>query len=135
MMTERYAEMFNGREYPFDPTEHESMQARKDGIVIIYGASDDLMEVRGAVDDEVGAYKGRTAYFTSKGLLKPHEECECNYCGYDQAKKSAKGVTANWSDGDYSWTYSTDIPHVTFEIMEDGEKYCLGIVFALKDVQ
>ena len=33
-----------------------------------------------------------------------------------------------------SWTFRTKIPHETFTIMEDGEPYCIGIVFALKDV-
>ena len=33
-----------------------------------------------------------------------------------------------------SWSYLTDIPHKTFDIMEDGEIYCRGIVFSLDDL-
>ena len=33
-----------------------------------------------------------------------------------------------------AWTYMTDIPHATFDVMDDGELYCRGIVFALADL-
>jgi hypothetical protein len=40
-----------------------------------------------------------------------------------------------WAEeGDYSWTYATEIPHATFEVIEDDGPYCRGIVFALADV-
>ena len=39
-----------------------------------------------------------------------------------------------WSKGEYAWQYETEIPHATFEILEDGDKYCRGIVFDLADV-
>ena len=51
-------------------------------------------------------------------------------------KKTARKIKALWaSEGDYSWTYRTDIPHATFEIVEDGAPYCRGIVFALVDLE
>ena len=34
----------------------------------------------------------------------------------------------------YTWIYKTDIPHETFEIVEDGEPYCRGIVFNIGDI-
>jgi hypothetical protein len=40
-----------------------------------------------------------------------------------------KYIDAVWCEGEYSWTYKTNIPHATFDIWEDGEKYCKGIVF------
>ncbi len=41
-----------------------------------------------------------------------------------------------WHDeeGGPCWTYETDIPHATFDIMEDGEKYCRGTVLDIKSL-
>lgn len=36
--------------------------------------------------------------------------------------------------GPFAWTYSTEIPHATFEIIEEGEKFCRGIVFDINDL-
>ncbi len=30
--------------------------------------------------------------------------------------------------------YNTNIPHVTFDVMENNDKYCKGIVFKLSDL-
>ena len=32
------------------------------------------------------------------------------------------------------WSYETDIPHETFNIYEDGEVWCVGIVFSVEDL-
>lgn len=54
---------------------------------------------------------------------------------YVQRQKSAKSIEALWCKEDgYSWTYKTEIPHATFEVVEDEEPYCRGIVFALADL-
>lgn len=105
--------------------------AMKDaGLVAIFGASDDLMEIRGAVYDECGA----EAWFTNTGLL--HNDCENDNCpAHARAKTSALRVRALWcEEPPFSFTYATDIPHETFVVMEDHEPYCRGIVFALADL-
>ena len=44
MTAKTLAEMLNGMEYPMTvPTELEN-EAKREGLVIVYGASDDLME-------------------------------------------------------------------------------------------
>ena len=41
-----------------------------------------------------------------------------------------------WHDeGGPCWTFETDIPHETFTIMEDGEPWCIGMVFSMKDLE
>jgi len=103
------------------------------GLVAVFGASDDLMEFRGAIDDEIGAYNGTTAYLTSKGLLE--NDCENNDCPhFKKLKKTAATIKAVWDNGGISWRYETEIPHSKFIVNEDGEAYCVGIVFALADV-
>jgi len=100
-------------------------------LVAVFGGSDDLIEMRGAVNDEVGAYNGGEACFNVQGLLQ--NDCENDNCPhFAKAKVLAPTVHALWCEEDgFSWTYLTDIPHETFLIMEDDETYCRGIVFSL----
>lgn len=109
-------------------------RAMKDArLVAVFGASDDLMEFRGAIDDEIGAYNGTTAYLTSNGLLE--NDCENDDCPhFKKLKKTAATIKAIWDRGGVSWQYETEIPHAKFIVNEDGEAYCSGIVFALADV-
>ena len=33
------------------------------------------------------------------------------------------------------WTYETEIPCERFDIWEDGEVYCVGLVFSIEDLK
>lgn len=134
------AARLNGREYCNEISSEESSDAKAAGLVVIFGASDDLMEFRGAISDELGAWGGKTAHVTGAGLLPPWDSLELPSEGDAEAyfaKKRAgfAEIEALWcAEPGLSWTYRTEIPHATFEILEDGEPYCRGIVFALADV-
>jgi len=134
MTIKDYAEMLNGREYGCEIAKAEEKQAKENGIVIVFGSSDDLMEFRGAIDDEVGCYNGGTAYLTEKGLFE--NECDDEDCPYAERERAkCKTITADWNDADGPcWTYETDIPHETFSIYDDDGIYCDGIVFELAEV-
>lgn len=108
-------------------------EAKELGIVVCYGYSDDNAEFDGAWRDEVGCYAGGEIPITSKGLLEFCDNYDCPY--HAKALESAKKINACWCDADseYTWSYKTDIPHETFEMLEDGRKYCQGIVFYAKD--
>jgi hypothetical protein len=104
----------------------------------VFGASDDLLEFRGAIHDEVGAYDGTTAYVTKDGLVQ--RQCQDEDCPHEKrlmnsAKRTATKVEAVWcpKSPDASWLIKTNIAHESFDIIEDGELYCRGIVFALSD--
>jgi hypothetical protein len=130
---ESLSAMLTGREYTEEITKPEAAQAKAVGLVVIFGASDDLMEFRGAINDELSAYDGTTAYLGGTGLLV--NDCEDDECPhFAKLKAKAKTIEAVWAEGEYSWTFKTDIPHATFEIVEDGDKYCRGIVIALADL-
>jgi hypothetical protein len=133
MNAQELAAALHNREYGDEITAAEERLAKESGLVVVFGASDDLMEFRGAVHDEIGAWEGGVAYFTNAGLLD--NECGDEDCPYfEKLKTSAATVKAKWDAEGYSWVYETAIPHVTFDILEDGGKYCRGIVFALADV-
>jgi hypothetical protein len=139
MNAKELAENLTGIEYPCDIPTELTKEAKASGLVIVYGGSDDLMEFEGAIHDEVGAYGGTTVKVYSSGLLPDFEQISDDkdkdlLREYFLHENDAKEIEALWcNEGDYSWTYKTDIPHSTFEIVEDGEPYCRGIVFALKD--
>lgn len=128
------AAALDGGEYPFDLTREQEVAAEAQGLVVVFGSSDDLMEFRGAIHDELDCYDGGTAYLTDAGLVS--NDCEADDCPhFERAKKSARTIEAVWAEGDVSWQYRTDIPHATFRVMEDGDTYCIGIVFSLADAR
>lgn len=143
MNRERFAARLNGREYREELNPAEEREAAADGLVVIFGASDDLVELRGAINDELGAIDGGTILIADNGTLLPDLERD----DIDILKKygvlsivqerqaTAKTIEALWcQEPPYSWTYRTDIPHSTFDVMEDGELYCRGIVIDLKEL-
>jgi hypothetical protein len=138
MNAKELAAQLNGAQYPLYPSKELVSQAKAAGLVIVYGASDDLMEFAGAIDDELGAYDGTTAYVDGQGLIPDRESIynDDDLKKYFAREPHAKAIEALWcKEGEYSWTYKTEIPHETFEILEDGcPPYCRGIVFALADV-
>ncbi|MDY0236993.1 MAG: hypothetical protein RBR71_13290 [Gudongella sp.] len=108
----RIGDMEYGDEIP----EYIQAFAKNRKVVICYGGSDDLFEMRGASDEELGAWIG------DKGGVK--------------AFKSTHGreIIAEWCRyGTISWTYKTDIPSESFIINEDGRPYCIGLVFRAED--
>lgn len=130
MTKEQLAKNLNGRESGNEISDAEEREAKASGLIVIFGYSDDNAELRGAIRDEVGCYSGATIKLHSRGILADHEErCDCAFCGYEAAAKKCASVQALWcEEPGYSWTYKTEVPHATFEIVEDGEKYCRGIV-------
>ena len=127
-----FAKLINGKEYGYQQfTDKEIETAKENGFVIVYGASDDLMEFEGAIQDEGGCFDGGEVFFNRDGV----------YQGYNK-EKYPYWINAVWCGGEkdedgqeITWTYETEIPHETFMIYEDGEPYCRGIVFSINDAR
>lgn len=137
MNIEDFAQMLNGRQMGREITREEEKQAKELGLVVLFGASDDLAEFRGAIHDEVGCYGGTDdIYLTANGLVE-ELECHCKYAlaVRKQEIEKAKRIEAVWDEKGYSWIYKTDIPHATFDIYEDDEKYCRGIIFDISSLK
>ena len=121
-----FAKKLNGRQYGNEITKEEIKEAKENGLVVVYGASDDLMDFVGAIDEEVDCDTGGYFRVTSKNLkVKKGDVTSKNkiYADLDNRQKGA------------SWCYDTEIHHSTFNIYEDGELYCIGIVFSIYDLQ
>ena len=136
MTKEELAKMLDGMEYRYEITPDIQHGLINSDLVVVYGYSDDNMEFRGAIDDEVSCYNGGTAKLSHINGLLLLNECDDDCPYFEALSSSAIDIEALWcKEDDYSWTYKTDIPHATFDILEDGEKYCRGIVFNLSDVE
>jgi hypothetical protein len=133
-----FAKKLDGRKYRMEMYQVEANQAKQLGFVVLYGYSDDIMRFRGAIDEEVGCFKGKTISLNKNGIIEDCE-CECRICrkAIENELKDSKEIKAIWCrpDIEYSWIYETDIPHVTFDIFEaDGDLSCRGIVFDLNNL-
>lgn len=137
---EQLAAKLTGIEYPPDRhiTKETKAAAKAAGLLIVYGLSDDLMEFDGAFTDEVGASDGTVAYIDAVGVLdrgQIDDGDDEEIADFVNRKRAARKIEALWDPGDgYSWKFQTDIPHATFEIVEDGGPYCRGIVIDLADL-
>jgi hypothetical protein len=127
MTPKELAERLNGEKYPLrlpGLAERLSRVVEKAieaaGLVVVFGASDDLMEFRGAIHDEIGAYEGTIVRVDAKGLLPDYDDIDKDSHNakdklrdYFQRENGGKTIEALWSpsDPDCSWAYKTDIPH------------------------
>lgn len=137
MTKETLAALLNGREYGSEMTKSERDAAKALGLVIVFGYSDDNTEFYGAMSDEVSCYGGKDIKINSGGPVDIEEEERevlKKFNVLDQVLGKSHTITAIWDKEGYAWTYKTDIPHASFDIMEDGSKYCRGIVFSIKDL-
>lgn len=145
---EEFAQRLTGREYTDEISRAEEAEAKASGLLVVFGASDDLMEFRGALRDEANAYEGATARISKEAKLHPddldeHEEFLKEHGLYDAfMARFGNEIKAAWcphkedpAAPKCSWLITTELPHATFDVMEDGDLYCRGIVINTKDLK
>lgn len=136
------ADQLNGSEYGFTLSALQQQFAKERGLIVVYGASDDLIEFDGAFRDEGYVIDGGTVLVDAEGLLPANSDdldTDEEIARYHYRKGKAKTIEALWCDevngGGFDWAYRTDIPHATFEVMDGDEPYCRGIVLAMADLK
>jgi len=134
MNKEELAALLDGREYGNEITSQEEKQAKQDGLVVVFGYSDDICELRGAINDEIGCFDGGTISFTKNGKFPTEDEIGIIEDILGELKLNRIKAIFAPQEPLCSWIYETDIPHATFNIMENGELYCVGIVFSINDL-
>lgn len=111
----------------------ERRWAKESGLVAAFRAGGNYIEFCGAVNDEINLYEYNNVFFTKAGLLL--NTCDDENCPhFERLKMAATPISIIWGNDRYSFTIETAIPHATFDVLQEGEKYCRGIVFALSDV-
>lgn len=138
MTAKELADLLDGREYGSEITDSEAKAAVESGLVVVFGASDDLIEFRGAINDEFYCYEGGIIHLDKNGVYPKSIESDiCEECALFKTElNKKKTITALWcEEAGYPWSYRTEIPHETFDILEDGERYCRGIVFNIEELK
>lgn len=145
MTKEELAILLHGNEYREEISDSLNQKAKEAGLLVIYGASDDLGYLGGMGDQEFGCYGG------GELVLRINEDREVEGHMYDELDDlegdeidAHLGFLTNYKNGnivevqwceveEYGWTYASKLPYETFDIMEDGVPYCRGIVIDVKD--
>lgn len=133
------AALLTGGDYRHEVPDNLAAEAKDAGLVIIHGASDDLVILRGAIEDEIDMYEGGDFELDALGVLPEpgaEDRTEAEHAALHERRRSAKTITAAFCDpsSEWAWSFETDLPHSTFSVYDDGEEYCLGIVISLADL-
>lgn len=130
MTINEMAKRLHGREYGCEITQAEALQAKRSHLVVVFGYSDDNMELRGAIDDEIGCW-GDTKVYVDGSKAYKMAAGECGSCRLYQKHVAMLPWIQALRGNDCFWYYQTSLPHAEFDVFEDGELYCRGIVCQL----
>lgn len=128
-----FASRLDGIEYLEERPDMWKEAAEKD-LVVVFGYSDDCMEFRGTIDDEIGCWNGRTIFLTKEGGITEDDtlnRLDAVWCGMIDGMR----VMDEEDAARIPWTYKTSFPCSEFLMYEDGSSYCRGIVFSLKSLK
>lgn len=129
----QFAKILNQRDFSEGLTKAETECAKRNGLVIVYGHSDDHLELDGAIRAEGDCFMG--------GIF--HLECEKGKWQLLRGVGKMNNISARWCDQDaitddwepILWSYKTDIPHECFIAFYDGKLFCEGFVFDMKELK
>ena len=140
------ANYLNGKQYREEITEQEEKLAKDSNLVVVFGASDDLIEFRGAFYGEFGA--GDNFYFDKEfktiaehNIFKLTEEhiARTNFGIYKFNAKFnlSNHILQEWCPKDIktSWRISANFKHYPFNVYDGEDLYCIGIVFNVNDLK
>ena len=154
---EQLAALLDGGEYRAGISKEIGKTAKENNLVIITGASDDLIELHGAIHEEIGATVN--IFLTRKGV--PVSDCdEGDDCPYFKKWKttalkqgSIKEIEVYWDGecgrktlspeeyaalGKPTWCFKTTLPHAVFSMYDtegdDRDFFCRGMVIDLDEV-
>jgi hypothetical protein len=141
MTIQEWAERLNGRELE----DGEAEELKAEGYVIAYVHSAALLEFRGEIDDEVSAWQGTRVNLCrrkngSYDIIPERNGCTDNEFSLDEIFKMEK-INAIWCPRDLkdnvwaAWHIEPCyVPHLHFDIMENGNLYCRAAIFKAADI-
>lgn len=132
MNIKEFANRLDGREYGNEVTSEERAFARKNNWLIVTGASDDLVELDGVINDELGACDGGSWLLDSEGILSPFEDVESAEAAEEwlRLKEKAHKLEAFWKNESPPWSFKWHGPQpvAEFMIMDEHEPFCRGLI-------
>lgn len=142
----KLADHLNNRQYRSEISISLEVFAKNNNLAIVFGASDDLIEFRGAFEEEFGA--SEELYFDKEfKIISSHSKIRLdekdvymddfvNIYKFDLEVELKNKITQEWQpkDNEASWRLSANFPHKTFNIFDKESLYCVGIVFDIDDL-
>ncbi|MBQ8806584.1 MAG: hypothetical protein IJZ68_09100 [Bacteroidaceae bacterium] len=114
-----------GDEVPY----HMVCEAQHQRYLVIFGASDDLVEICGHHHYEFDAFRPTTLYVTRNRV----------YSSDEIHPTTAKPIHVEYSTPTATnpalWKLTTEIPHATYNIMDGDELFCKGLVIDLNNLE
>lgn len=127
----------NGGEYGSETTTWIEQLAKENGLVIVFGQSDDLVEFRGAIEEEFGCYAENTFYVINGKVFDEGslDEVKNALEPIGLSLPSIPSIHAEFcpSGSLFAWVIQAE-DGCQFNIYEDGEEYCQGIVVPLHSI-
>lgn len=117
------AELNNRNERNVVPAALEAVK----GLVVVYAASDDLVEIEGAMTQEIGAFNGvkLTASKTQGFFETAADESDIEFRWCDDSS----------ADSVCPWSVICNLPHRKFDILDDEGYVCsVGVVLHIDDI-
>ena len=134
MKPNAFAAKLNGIELN-DIGREVTQEAARANIVIVYGSSRDTITFAGAIEGEADVPEGGTIHFDTAGLLPEADDVSIEeQADYYDRKRMAYLIDAEWQQGGFTWSFTTIIPHHRFVVMNEGARYCRGIVFDIQSL-
>jgi hypothetical protein len=137
MTKEQFAGLLNRRQYSKEITKDECQLAKKNGLLVAFGHSDDCLELRGILHDEYYSYDGSIEHFginQNNQLVHISDETVASLKEWGVKTFSIQAIWCPTSI-DSSWLITTDdLPFATFDIFEDDNLFCRGIVIDKQDI-
>ena len=137
MTKEELAEKINGTEYTACWEDKYSDIAEQNGLLIISGCSDDLIEFCGAFREEVG---GGEVWISRNGVVGDFETAKDQWVDesdvFEWVGKKKDSFKIRGSFTRKGWKFDMgDIPYSKFIIMEHGEVSDEGVVVDIRDLR
>lgn len=135
---ETIAKQLHGMEYGTRIPRSITKAAKEANLLIVHGASDDLIQFFGVWEDEVGARDKTVVTFDEQGFVPAFDSVHGKWRDAEDAlawaHRCRRACEIHVHFGASGWTYSTSFPVARFDIVEDNAVYCRGMVFGLQDV-
>jgi len=139
MEFQEFRDLLHGRQNGKVLFQKEENIASMNGWTVIYGCSDDLIEFEGYISEEMSQYGSDSLHIVKKkDSLEVLDDYDYNNINqkfeeYNIKLPSVK-ILFNNNHDDYYWYIYSDVPYLSFDIMEDDEKFCRGIIIDKIDI-
>lgn len=136
MNANQWAKSLHRSQYRKVLNREKRKRLKADGVVIVYGDSDDRVEFHGALNEIHGTWPPDKIWLDQKGSVPRFDELdwECDEDVLRWAKRRENSTSLRIMRGQYMFNFSIDIPYFKFFILESCIANYIGIAFSLQDL-